>query len=120
MDILRELEFSQEWIDIGIIAEAKLSQIEAEWLDSDDRNPEHYRWRAFLDFSQSRASLDPMTVERLYDLSAKDPDPVMGGSIMAHVLRRKDCPEDLLRVAAESEEKFLQKIAKERLAKVVG
>ena len=120
MDIFRELEFSQEWIDLGIIAETKLSQIEAEWLDSDDRNPEHYRWRAFLDFSQSQASLDPITAKRLCDLGAKDPDSAMGGSIMAHVLRRKDCPEDLLHVAAQSDEKFLQKIAKERLAKVVG
>jgi hypothetical protein len=40
----------------------------------------------------------------------------MGGSIMAHILRRQDCPEDLLRVAANSEKQFLQKIANERLA----
>jgi hypothetical protein len=38
--------------------------------------------------------------------------------MMVHVLRRKDCPEDLLREAVASDEKFLRKIASERLANV--
>ena len=118
MDIFRELEFSQEWIDLGIISQAKLDQLEAEWLTSDDRNSEHYRWRAFLDFIQLQVSLDPPIARRLYELGAGDPDAAMGGSMMAHVLRRKDCPEDLLREAAVSDQKFLRKIASERLANV--
>jgi hypothetical protein len=118
MDIFRELEFSQEWIDLGIVSQAKLNQIEADWLTSDDKHSEHYRWRAFLDFMQLQVSLDPIVARRLYELGASDPDSAMGGSIMAHVLRRKDCPEDLLREAATSEEKFLRKIASERLAKL--
>jgi hypothetical protein len=115
-DILRKLGFNQEWIDLGIITTDKLRQIEAEWTTSDDRNTEHYRWRAFLDFIQSKHSLDASTARRLYSLGASDPDSAMGGSIMAHILRRQDCPEDLLRVAANSEKQFLQKIANERLA----
>ena len=118
MDIFRELEFNQEWIDLGIITLANLSEIEAQWTTSSDRNTEHYRWRAFLDFIQSKASLDELTARRLYNLGASDPDNAMGGSIMAYILRRKDCPEDLLYAAAESEEKFLQKIANERLAQI--
>jgi hypothetical protein len=42
----------------------------------------------------------------------------MGGSIMADILRRKDCPEDLLHAAAESEEKFLRKISNDKLAQI--
>jgi len=118
MDIFRELEFSQEWIDLGIVSQATLKQIEAEWLTSDDRSPEHYRWRAFLRFMQLQISLDPIVARRLYQLGARDSDASMGGSMMAHVLRRKDCPEDLLRDAAVSDEKFLRKIALERLANV--
>jgi hypothetical protein len=116
MNIFRELEFSQEWLDLGIVDSEKLHRIEFERNSSDDRNSEHYRWRAFLDFMQSQAFLDPIIAKRLYELGASDPDSTMGGSMMAHVLRRKDCPVELLRVAAESEEKFLRKIAAEKLA----
>ena len=118
MDIFRELEFSQEWIELGITSQARLVQLEAEWLASDDRNSEHYRWRAFLDFMQLQVSLDPLVAKRLYDLGANDPDDAMGGSMMAHVLRRTDCPKELLQAAAVSDEKFLRKIASERLANV--
>ncbi|HSE22910.1 MAG TPA: hypothetical protein VLB68_14690 [Pyrinomonadaceae bacterium] len=69
------------------------------------RNSEHYRWRAFLDFMQLRMSLDSSIARRLYQLGAGDPDAEMGGSMMAHILRRKDCPEDLLRDAALSDQK---------------
>jgi hypothetical protein len=118
MSIFRELESNQEWINLGIITPANLSQIEAEWATSDDRNTEHYRWRAFLNFIQSKDFLDEITARRLYHLGASDPDSSMGGSIMAHILRRKDCPEDLLYAAAKSEEKFLQKIANDKLAQL--
>jgi hypothetical protein len=116
MDIFRKLEFSQEWIDLGIITPSKLKQFEAEWAKGEDTNTEHYRWRAFLDFIEPIKSLDENIARAFYNLGANDPDSVMGGSIMANVLRRKDCPIDLLELAAQSEEKFLRKIANERLA----
>ncbi len=116
MDIVRELEFTQEWIELGILTPEKLDEIEVEWSTSADRNTEHYRWRAFLDFIQSRSLLDERTLRCLYRLGANDPDRSMGGAIMVEILRRKDCPEDLLREAAASEQKFLRKIAQERLA----
>jgi len=116
MNIFRKLEFSQEWLDLGIIDSEKLHRIESEWNASDDNNTEHYRWRAFLAFMQSQAFLDPIIAKRLYELGASDPDSTMGGSMMASVLRRKDCPVELLHVAAKSEEKFLSKIAAEKLA----
>src|SRR5580765_4803544 len=116
MDTLRELQFTQEWVDLGIVTQQKLSELESEWRSSDDRNTEHYRWRAFLDFSQSKSFLGEDVLRRLYQLGANDLDTTMGGSIMAHILRRHDCPEDLLQRAAESGENFLRKIAQQKLA----
>jgi hypothetical protein len=116
MNIFREIEVSQEWLDLGVVDPDKLYEIELEWNSSEDKNTEHYRWRAFFDFMQSQVFLDPIIAKRLYDLGASDPDFEMGGSMMAHVLGRKDCPVDLLRLAAESERKFLRKIAAEKLA----
>jgi len=118
MDICSELKFTQEWFGLGIVSQAKLNQIEAEWLASDDRNSEHYRWRAVVDFMQLHVTLDPLMARRLYELGANDPDVTMGGAMMAEVLRRKDCPEALLRQAAVSDQKFLRKIASERLGNV--
>lgn len=116
MDIFKQLEFSQEWVDLGIITPAKLDQLEAEWATGEDKNTEHYRWSAFLDFVKSKELLDEETAKALYSLGANDPDGAMGGSIMAHILRREDCPKDLLELAATSEEMFLRKIANEKLA----
>ncbi|MDQ3686380.1 MAG: hypothetical protein M3430_12395 [Acidobacteriota bacterium] len=115
MGIFQTLEFSQEWIDLGIVTHGKLKQIEAEWAKGDDRNTEHYRWRAFHDFIQSKETLDADTATALYDLGANDPDYAMGGAIMAEILWRKDCPKHLLESAATSERKHLRKIADRKL-----
>lgn len=115
MDIFRTLEFSQAWIDLEIITPAKLKQLEAAWATGEDTNTEHYRWGAFLDFIKLKASLDEQTAKALYDLGENDPDSAMGGSMMVHILKRKDCPRDLLERGAKSEKKFLQKVANEKL-----
>ncbi len=86
------------------------------WASGEDTNTEHYRWRALLDFVESKKLLDEHIVKALYNLGANDPDTGMGGSIMAHILGRNDCPKDLLELAAKSDEKFLRKIANKRLA----
>ena len=116
MDIFQTLKFSQEWIELGIITPEKLKQLEAEWATGEDTNTEHFRWRAFLDFIKSKEGLDENTAKALYNLGANDPDYVMGGSLMAEILRRKDCPKGLLDSAANSERKFLRKIANERMS----
>src|SRR5215510_2473347 len=116
MDIFSTLEFTQEWIDLGIITPAMLTELESEWRSSDDRNPEHYRWRAFLNFVRSNPSPGDDVLRRLYRLGATDADSATGGSIMADILRRNDCPEDLWRQAIESGRSFLRKIAEQKLA----
>ena len=120
MDIFSELEFSQQWIVLGIVTPTKLRELEAKWATGEDRHTEHYRWGAFLDFVDPKLSLDPDFAKALYDLGANDPDTTMGGSMMAHILRRGDCPRDLLESAAKSERRFLRKIANERLVTDVG
>jgi hypothetical protein len=66
---------------------------------------------------ESKETLDKNIATRLYNLGSNNPDGAMGrGSIMATILRRKDCPEDLLESAAKSEQKLLRKIGNERLA----
>jgi hypothetical protein len=92
MEIFQMLEFSQEWIDLGIITPAKLKQLEAIWDIGEDVNTEHYRWGAFLDFIKSKALLDEKTANALYELGENDPEVAMGSSMMAHILRHKIAP----------------------------
>jgi hypothetical protein len=119
MEIFDELEFSQEWIVLGIITPAKLQELEAKWATGEDSNTEHYRWGAFLDFVDSKESLDEDTARALFNLGANDPDTTMGGAMMAHILRQEDCPKDLLETAAKSDERFLRKIANKRLSQTL-
>jgi hypothetical protein len=121
MDIFRTLEFNQAWVELGIITPEKLTRLAAEWARGEDTNTEHYRWRAFRDFIESKKVLDEHTAKALYNLGAQDPDLAMGGSIMAEILRRKECPKDLLEIAAKSDRRLLRKIADERMgAQVEG
>src|SRR5689334_14060046 len=104
MDILEVLNLNQKWLDLGIVTSAKLSQLEREWIANQDKNAEHYRWRAFLDFIEPKEYLDENTLRALFDLGRNDPDISMGSSIMATILRRKDCPQDLLERAVVASE----------------
>jgi hypothetical protein len=65
MDIFHTLEFSQAWIDLGIITPARLEQLELAWATDEDENTEHYCWGAFLDFVKSQESLDEKTAKAL-------------------------------------------------------
>jgi hypothetical protein len=116
MEIFRTLKFSQAWIELGIITPAKLKQLEAVWVTGEDTNTEHYRWGAFLDFIKLQTSLDEKTAIALYELGESDPGIAMGGSMIAHVLQRKDCPRSLIKRGVQSEKKFLQKITNKKLA----
>jgi hypothetical protein len=115
MEIFQILEFSQEWIDLGIITPDKLKQLETLWATGEDMNTEHYRWGAFLDFIKSEALLDEEMANALYELGGNDPDAATGGAMMAHILRHKNCPKRLLQRGVKSEKRFLQKIANEQL-----
>jgi hypothetical protein len=120
MSIFQTLGFSQEWVDAGVVTPESLRRLEAEWVKGEDRHAEHYRWRAFWEFIEAQESLSESTARALYDIGANDPDSAMGGSIMADIVRRKDCPRDLLERAANSDRKFLRKLARERMAAQVA
>jgi hypothetical protein len=116
MDMLRVLKLNQKWLDLGIVTPDKLNQLEREWIASQDKNAEHYRWRAFLDFIEANEFLEEGMLKAIYDLGRNDPDISMGSSIMAKILHRKDCPQDLLENAATAGEPFLRRIAEKQLA----
>ena len=43
--ILRQLGYTREWLEVGVVDEECLRQQYEEYLHSDDKNQEHYRDR---------------------------------------------------------------------------
>ncbi len=116
MDIFSTLQFNQKWLELGIVTIAKLKNLEEVWKLGEDTNPEHYRWRTFLEFINSKESLNEQILKELYELGACDPDASMSRAMMADILRHRDCPIELLEMATNSTESSLQKIASAKLA----
>jgi hypothetical protein len=129
-EILQMLEFSQEWIDLGIITPEileDLRSIHEEELEEMGRKPEeynwelaeidseHFRWRAFTRFLKEKKHVPSEMVTALYKLGEKDPDQMMGRSMMRYVLDEKNCPMELLELALQAEEKFLVKAANQAI-----
>ena len=109
------LRFTSDWFALGVVDKCLLDELMVEWDKGDDPNPEHYRLRAFRLFLSRVRPLTPSLAAALYDLGASDEDPVMGGSMMLHVLHLDECPEELLRRALASDQRHLARAARRRL-----
>ena len=116
-EVIKRLQFSDRWLDLGVVTESQLEQFGKALAAGDDTNPEHYRWRAFTQFIASQQTLDDETAKALYKLGESDPDFTMGGSMMAVILQREDCPSDLLEAALFSARAHLRKMAETRKAR---
>jgi len=110
-DILQELEFSNEWLELNIITPDLLDEFQREFDTGEDRNPEHYRWKAFDRFLKLNPALPPETLVSVYRLGELDPDCSMGGAMMRELLNRQDCPIELIEESLSSDRPFLVKAA---------
>jgi hypothetical protein len=108
------LGFTPQWFALGIINDEILARQRAQWDNHVDSNSEHYRYGAFIYFLKNHNPLTPALAIALYELGANDPDYTMGGSIMAQLIRRPECPQQLLDAALRSDRKYLIQLAKER------
>lgn len=108
---MKKLGFTQDWADLNIVTFESLTKLVSEYEQSDDRNIEHYRWRAFKEFLKENKALPPETIFRLYGLGETDADWTMGGAMMRELLDRKDCPSQLLTTVLQSDRDFIVKAA---------
>ena len=115
-EIGRLLGFTPEWYTLGIVDDALLDRLRADWDKGDDPNTEHYRYRAFSDFVLVHQPLSPALAIALYELGSRDADPGMGGAIMSHMVYHPECPEAVLEAAATSGRRHLVRaVARRRL-----
>jgi hypothetical protein len=109
-------QLTPPWLALGIVTPERLSAMRVEWDQGHDRNPEHYRWRAFRDFLQDRCPLDRDLATQLYALGEADPDHAMGESMMGQLLQLPECPAEILDAAASSGRRYLARIVDQRRA----
>lgn len=110
--------FTPPWFRLGVVNESLIARQRAEWGKGEDTNPEHYRYRAFREFLASQQQLTPDLAKALFDLGANDPDPTMGGSIMADIVRLPECPSGIIDAAAASGRQHLVRIVQRRVADI--
>jgi hypothetical protein len=87
------LGFTDAWLDLGIVSDQQVERLGRLFDASDDKNPEHYRYRAFREYLATVNRLAETQAAALYELGRSDPDPLMGAAMMHDVVSRPDCPE---------------------------
>ena len=109
--------FTPPWWKLGVVDDAGIARQRAEWNQSEDHYPEHYRYRTFREFLASQLELTADLATALFELGASDPDDAMGGAMMADIVRHPDCPANVLDAALASGRQHLLRIAQRRRAK---
>ena len=106
-----ELQFSKEWIEVGIINIDIFASIKKEYMKGEDRRAEHYRWGAFRSFLQANDSIPQEKFYILYRLGKNDPDYSMGRATIFDILKRSDCPQELINLACNDSDMTLARHA---------
>jgi Rps23 Pro-64 3,4-dihydroxylase Tpa1-like proline 4-hydroxylase len=69
---IRQLGYTQEWIESGIINEQQLLDQIDELNKSDDKNAEHYRWNAYIQYLKSKTNLSDQEIRNIINLHDSD------------------------------------------------
>lgn len=109
--IFIDLKFNQKWIEAGVINLENFASIKKEYMAGEDTNGEHYRWWAFRAFMQANKFISQEVFYQLYDLGKNDPDYSMGRAMIFDIIKRLDCPQELIDMAISDEDKTLVKHA---------
>ena len=105
------LQFSQEWIDLGIITIENFASVKKEYMKGEDHRTEHYRWGAYRSFIETNDFIPQEKLYILYKLGKNDPDYSMGRAIMFDIIKRLDCPQELIDAAIDDSDITLARYA---------
>jgi len=72
--IMKELGYTEGWLQLGVVDSEFLRQQYDEFQDSDDKNQEHYRHGAFIRFLNQRERLSEGEIEAIFELTDNGSD----------------------------------------------
>jgi len=106
-----KFQFSQEWIDVGILTLNNFTSLKQEYLKGEDKRTEHYRYGAFRAFIQANKIISSKNFYTLYKIGKNDPDYSMGRAIIFDIIKHPCCPEETIELAAKDKDLTLSKYA---------
>ncbi|MEO7309416.1 MAG: hypothetical protein ABIX01_03385 [Chitinophagaceae bacterium] len=118
---LSVLQYSQLWLESGLLKNADLiKQIES-FRTEDDPNKEHYRYQTFRNFLKNQSSLADSTLQQIIEIFKVDEDSEMASSAMIALLktvyltnRQFETVEAFLRTYFQTAIKYIDGIKKDR------
>jgi hypothetical protein len=96
--IFNKMGFSNEWISSGIVSISNFPSIKDNYLENKDEDPstEHYRWKAFQSFLKTNQQISSDVFRVLHELGINDLDRSLGYAIIFDIIRRNDCPIEVI------------------------
>ena len=88
-NMLSRLDYSQKWLDCGLLTESMLTEQIKELDSGDDDNTEHYRYRTLTNYLNFQSSFDDPTLRNIIELLRNDPDKSMASSATILLLKSK-------------------------------
>ncbi len=77
---LQDLGYTNKWIEYGFI-DLEIIKIQLdEFNKGNDLNAEHYRYRTFINWLESKDAFTDIEIENYFKLASEDPDSLMAGS----------------------------------------
>ena len=77
-DIISLLGYTDRWMNLGVIDDDTLKQQWEKYCKSDDRNPEHYRFGAFVEFLAKKEHFTDTDIQKILGL---DEDTALGDDL---------------------------------------
>ncbi len=103
---LAKIGYSKFWLDCGVLTISSLSEQE-ELIDlSEDKNPEHYRYKTLRQFINSKKQLTDEEFENYLKLTLNDPDEILGGSATVDLFNDVDLTDIQFQRLCESVGQF--------------
>lgn len=86
-DKLSRLEYSQLWLDSGVLTRDNLEEQSKQFEAGEDNNTEHYRYRTLIEYFGRQNLFDDSRLMEVLQLLQSDNDRTMAGSATLHLLR---------------------------------
>jgi hypothetical protein len=105
------LGMSEKWLSVELVSEEKLGELYLEFTYSEDKNSEHYRWKVFKVFLQFHKK-NPKILSDLFKIACEDPDFGLQSAMIFEIISLRDCPIEIIMLAANMGTSSIKKKAK--------
>jgi len=118
---LARLDYSELWLDYGVLTEINLAKQIQELDTGEDTNKEHYRYKTLRHFLDNKLFLDNIALRHIVEILKADQDKAMSSSATIYLLKKNYLTNDqfdlvtvFLKTFGDWTEKQIDKIKNDR------